>query len=79
MNSNILFGLMQPDLRSSIYEEIMQEKADKTKKINVFNGYIDTIRNMRNIINHYESIVVYFTQRKNIRQTLKTIYSNNKY
>ena len=32
MNSNILFGLMQPDLRSSIYEEIMQEKADKTKK-----------------------------------------------
>lgn len=55
----IIFNMLEPEIRINIYKNIFKAEKIKNKSVNIFSNYLGTIRKIRNIINHYESIVIY--------------------
>ena len=86
----ILFTMLDSTSQKQIISQLLYYDLDRIriKDINIFSSYLETIRNLRNIVNHYEPIIPYFISKipdkkikeshiaKTLKLLLKDFYRN---
>ncbi len=75
----ILYDMCGSEIRSKVYEDLMYRERKSIKELNKFSGYLETIRLLRNKVNHYESLTPYIINKSkstNVTTVLKILVEN---